>query len=176
MSPTMRVRRAILETARVQRLPYLLRSASDESPEEWKKTIEYATQELQKSEERDPHFRWNHEAKGSPVVVAFDRKVKVFYHVNYKAEPSPSISDAYPQCSKVTEMCKELDPIRRLIQLIDSDAHINLDDKESREAFESWLCSFPNPESKLEDWNSITTKLIQVAKVSTLNEDAGSAT
>ncbi|KAL4965196.1 uncharacterized protein BDV14DRAFT_173386 [Aspergillus stella-maris] len=73
-------------------------------------------------------------------------------------------------------MCKELDPIRRLIQLIDSDAHINLDDKESREAFESWLCSFSNPESKLEDWNSITTRLIQVVKVSALNEDAGSAT
>ncbi|KAL4955651.1 hypothetical protein BDW69DRAFT_182397 [Aspergillus filifer] len=154
----------------------ILRSASDESAEEWKKTIEYAAQGLQKSEERGPDFRWNHEAKGSPVVVAFDRKVKVFYHVNYKAEPSLSISDAYPQCSKFTEMCKELDPNRRLIQLVDSDAHINLDDKESREAFESWFCSFLNPESNLEDWNNVTAWLKQVAKVSALNQATGSTT
>ncbi|KAL4965197.1 uncharacterized protein BDV14DRAFT_200186 [Aspergillus stella-maris] len=50
----------------------ILRSASDKSPEEWRKTIEYAAEELQKAEERGPDFRWSHEAKGSPVVVAFD--------------------------------------------------------------------------------------------------------
>ncbi|KAL4943355.1 hypothetical protein BDV06DRAFT_139357 [Aspergillus oleicola] len=148
-----------------------LRSASDESPEEWKKMIEYAAQELHKSETDGSSFRWNPAAKGGPVVVAFGRKVKAFYHVNYKAETSPSISDKYPQCLDITERCKELDSSCRLIQLIHGDAHINLDDKESREAFENWFCSFLKQENKLEDWNHVTTRLKQVARVSASNED-----
>ncbi|KAL2865466.1 uncharacterized protein BJX67DRAFT_373107 [Aspergillus lucknowensis] len=118
-----------------------LRAAKDESAEKWVKTIEYVVRKLH-DREIDKEREISSYIRGRPVVVAFGRRVKLFYYVNKRDERPLEVATSVLHCVKIAGRCIETDRSRRLIDLIPSGEPLNLGDNESREKFEGWIPSF----------------------------------
>ncbi|KAL4881558.1 hypothetical protein BJY04DRAFT_55039 [Aspergillus karnatakaensis] len=147
-------------------LHMFLRPKQCETAEEWAKMVDYAVTRLRANEEETKYY--NPAVAGAPVVVAFHRKVKLFYYVYERANPV-AVTGSSPHCAKIAEKCTETNPRRRIVNLIPGDQPISLDDQESRELFEVWIRSFCSADSKLEAWDPFSNAIVSIA--SSRNED-----
>jgi hypothetical protein len=114
------------------------RHERDETPEEWKRTLQYVVRQLSKLEARprDRFQRWGH-----PLIVAFSTRVKLFYYVFHR-EVKPAIcSDAKSYTVEIAAKCTDPNPGSRLVQLITGEDPIDLKDDDGRMRFESWIIS-----------------------------------
>lgn len=118
----------------------VVRHASEETPEEWEKSQEYAIRESARTEYHCILGRGRQEhSRGCFVVVAFGSRFKLFYYVYHNANPesvSPATDNSYSKqiAAKVTNP----DPISRLI-LISPDEILDLRQDEARAFLEHWL-------------------------------------
>ena len=121
-------------------LQAIVRHASEETPEEWEKSQEYATRESARTEYHCILGRGRQEhSNGSFVVVAFGSRFKLFYYVYHNANPesvSPATKNSYSKqiAAKITDP----DPMNRLIQ-ISPDEMQDLRQDEARAFLEHWL-------------------------------------
>ena len=118
----------------------VVRHASEETPEEWEKSQEYAIRESARTEYHCILGRGRQEhSQGCFVVVAFGSRFKLFYYVYYNANPgsvSPATDNSYSK--EIAARITDPDPMNRLIQ-ISSDEILDLREDEAREFLEHWL-------------------------------------
>ena len=118
----------------------VVRHASEETPEEWEKSQEYAVREAARTEYHCILGRGRQEhSRGSFVVVAFGSRFKVFYYVYHNANPEsvlPATNNSYSKqiAAKITDP----DPMNRLVQ-ISPDEVQDLRQDEARAFLEHWL-------------------------------------
>ncbi|KAL2837900.1 hypothetical protein BJY01DRAFT_258208 [Aspergillus pseudoustus] len=136
-------------------LHMFLRAGSVESEGEWAKTREHALRYLHRRERGDTEFRL--ETRGCPVIVAFLRRLRLFYYVHQRQSP-PVVDTSLPYCVEIAERCMEADPSRRFIELMPGDQPVNLDNEKQREQFEGWINSFYSPSVELVEWDPFTAK------------------
>ncbi|KAL4910649.1 hypothetical protein BDW74DRAFT_141551 [Aspergillus multicolor] len=148
----------------------ILRHKRHESPEEWEATLEYVVQKREDTDE----YQSSLAPRGKPVVVAFHRNVRIFYYVNRHKGAVPEVTASRPQYKEIAEKCTESDPRCRLVDLIPGDP-ISLDDRASREVFESWISEFCSPEGRLEEWDPFTGEMKQYKKLEDEVKDADQA-
>lgn len=141
-----------------------LRSKLDESAEQWAETIEYAVRILQRNESQSRYIK----SSGCPVIVAFQRKLKVFYYVHKRVDPPPQVKESIPQCKRIAASCMDPDPRRRLIELDSRGPIINLDHRESREEFEKLIRCFCGAAAEFSEWDPFTGGFVRL--VNTLDE------
>ena len=118
----------------------VVRHASEETPEEWEKSQEYAVREAARTEYHCILGRGRQEhSNGSFVVVAFGSRFKLFYYVYHNANPEsvlPATNNSYSKqiAAKITDP----DPMNRLVQ-ISPDEVQDLRQDEARAFLEHWL-------------------------------------
>ncbi|KAJ0420129.1 hypothetical protein BJY00DRAFT_284778 [Aspergillus carlsbadensis] len=101
-------------------------------------------------------------SRGCPVIVAFGRRLRLFYYIKKRDRPS-EVETSLPHCVEIAEKCTEEDPNRRLVELMPGDGPVSLDDSKSRGQFERWILSFCTPTREdLTEWNPFTAKHISL--------------
>ena len=121
-------------------LQAIVRHASEETPEEWEKSQEYAIRESARTEYHCILGRGRQEhSNGSFVVVTFGSRFKLFYYVYHNANPesvSPATNNSYSKqiAAKITDP----DPMNRLIQISPEEIQ-DLRQNEARAFLEHWL-------------------------------------
>jgi hypothetical protein len=138
-------------------LQIILRPGGHKSAEEWTKTMKFAVKKLHHREITGADG-FGFARGGCPVIVAFERRLRLFYYVNKCDSPS-EVDTSTPHCVELAEKCTDEDPSRRLVELIPGDEPVSLDDPGSREQFESWILSFCAPgEQQMTEWDPFTAK------------------
>lgn len=132
----------------------IVRSANDESPEEWKETERYGVRKFSRREEREsPRSR----TRGCLVIMAFGTKVKLFYYIYYREEPysgSPSPNNSYS--SRIAACITDPDPAHRLVQITPGQEPLDICDESARELLEFWIKAFNANWRKRVEYDPIT--------------------
>ncbi|KAL3476347.1 hypothetical protein BJX99DRAFT_227957 [Aspergillus californicus] len=147
-------------------LQIYLRDGREESADEWANTMQYVVQRLH-GNEISRTWRWGPPVEGVPVIVAFTRRVKIFYYVLKRVDMPSRVATSVPHCVDMASKCMETDPKCRLVNLTPGNEPLSLDDKVSREIIESWVQSFRNIPNA--SWDPFVAEWVPV--VSTKDED-----
>lgn len=132
----------------------LLRSPSDESPEEWQETEKYAIHWLSTEEYAEISFN---KGRGNLVIVAFGRKAKLFYYACYSENPpsgSPAPNNTYS--SQIAASINDANPANRITQLIPGQEPFDICDMEARKQLEHWIKVFSDGLQKGLEYDPIT--------------------
>lgn len=121
-------------------LQAIVRHASEETPEEWEKSQEYAIRESARAEYHCILGRGRQEhSNGSFVVVAFGSRFKLFYYVYHNANPESVLLATNNSYSKqIAAKITDPDPMNRLIQISPEEIQ-DLRQDEGRAFLEHWL-------------------------------------
>lgn len=145
-----------------------MRSASDESPEEWEGTQSYAVQcachsELDKC----------NETRGCWVFMAFGTRFKLIYFPYFRENPPPvsSVSDN-PYSARIAAIVTDPNPVNRVVPLIPGQGPFDISDEEPRTIFENWMKAFRG-EGKQEvmEYDPITEKFLPLLGSRAMEEE-----